>query len=67
MVHVVEFYGQNFTFVSLICYSLPYYDFSQKYQHHQQEGVCFRQVATHPMTACLGRSNVLRKQELRLC
>ena len=30
MVNVVEFYGQHFTFVSLICYSLPYYDFSPK-------------------------------------
>ena len=38
-----------------------------KYQLHQHKGVCYRQVATHPMTACLGGANVLRKQELRLC
>ena len=33
---------------------------------HQHKGVCYRQVVTHPMTACLGVANVLRKQELRL-
>ena len=36
-------------------------------QLHQHKGVGYRQVATHPMTACLGGANVLRKQELRLC
>jgi hypothetical protein len=41
--------------------------FVGKYQLHQHKGVCYRQVATHPMTACLGGANVLRKQELRLC
>ena len=33
---------------------------------HQHKGVCYRQVATPPVTACLGEANVLRKQ-LRLC
>ena len=39
----------------------------EKYQLHQHKGVCYRQVATHPMTACLGGTNVLRKKELCLC
>ena len=38
-----------------------------KYQLHQHKGVCYRQVTTHPMTAYLGETNVLMKQELRLC
>ena len=38
-----------------------------KYQLHQHKGVCYIQVATHPMTAWLGGANILRKQELRLC
>ena len=38
-----------------------------EYQLHQHKGKCYRQVAPHPMTACLGGANVLRKQELRLC
>ena len=37
-----------------------------KYQLHQHKDVCYRQGATHPMTACLGGANVLRKQELGL-
>ena len=41
--------------------------FVRKYQLHQQKGVCYRQIATHPMTACLGQANVLRKQELKRC
>ena len=39
----------------------------EKYQIHQHKGVCYRQIPTHPMTACLGGANVLRKQEFRLC
>ena len=30
----------------------------QKYQLHQHKGVCYRQVATHPITACFGGANV---------
>ena len=55
------------TFVSFISYSNLIIHLVGKYQLHQHKGVCYRQVATHPMTACLGGANVLRKQELRLC
>ena len=36
-----------------------------EYQLHHHKGVCYKQVATYPMTACLGGANILRKQEIR--